>query len=105
MKRLVQAYFAEAKWFNNNYTPTMEEYMDAALVSSGYRMLTAISFIGMGCFATEKAFQWLIEDPKIVRASTIICRLMDDIVSSEVLFYSILQYANSTEESIYYIIV
>ncbi|KAE9588713.1 putative gamma-muurolene synthase [Lupinus albus] len=30
MKRVVQAYFAEAKWFKSNYTPTVEEYMSVA---------------------------------------------------------------------------
>ncbi|XP_027354358.1 (-)-germacrene D synthase-like [Abrus precatorius] len=83
MKRLVEAYLAEAIWFNSNYIPTMEEYMDVALVTSAYRMLIATAFLGMGSIATEKAFQWLTNDPKIVKASTIIGRLMDDIVSNE----------------------
>ncbi|XP_061353567.1 (-)-germacrene D synthase-like isoform X3 [Gastrolobium bilobum] len=83
MKRLAQAYFAEAKWLSSNYIPSMEEYMDVALVSCGYHMLIATAFIGMGDIATEKAFQWLTNDPKIVNASKIICRLMDDIVSNE----------------------
>ncbi|XP_061340524.1 (-)-germacrene D synthase-like [Gastrolobium bilobum] len=83
MKRLAQAYFAEAKWLSSNYTPSMEEYMDVAQVSSAYHMLTATAFIGMGDIATEKAFQWLTNDPKIVNSSKIIGRLMDDIVSNE----------------------
>ncbi|KAJ1441934.1 Terpenoid cyclases/protein prenyltransferase alpha-alpha toroid [Sesbania bispinosa] len=83
MIRLSQSYFAEAKWFNRNYIPTVEEYMGVALVSSGYHMLAVTSFIGMGSIATEKAFQWLTNNPKIVTASTIISRLMDDIVSHE----------------------
>lgn len=84
MKTLLQAYFVEAKWYNRNYTPTMEEYMGNALVSSGYRMLASTSFIGMGPIATEEAFQWLSNNPKILRASQIISRLMNDI-DSEVL--------------------
>ncbi|KAK4286040.1 hypothetical protein QN277_002652 [Acacia crassicarpa] len=83
MKSLVQAYFVEAKWYNSNYIPTMEEYMDNALVSSGYRMVMAITFIGMGPIATEQVFEWLSSNPKIVRTSQIISRLMDDIVSNE----------------------
>ncbi|KAK7313004.1 hypothetical protein VNO77_37321 [Canavalia gladiata] len=83
MKRLVQAYFAEAKWMNSNYTPTMEEYMAVAQVSSGYRVLTIMAFLGMGCIVTEKEFQWFSNDPKIIDAATKISRLMDDIVSSE----------------------
>ncbi|KAI9093358.1 hypothetical protein K1719_027372 [Acacia pycnantha] len=84
MKSLVRGYFVEAKWYDSNYTPTMEEYMDNALVTCGYRMLEATSFIGMGPIATEEAFQWLANNPKIVRASQIINRLMDDIVSNEI---------------------
>ncbi|KAK7257291.1 hypothetical protein RIF29_31159 [Crotalaria pallida] len=84
MKRVVQAYFAEAKWFNNsNYIPTVEEYMDVARVSSGYILLMAIVFVGMGSIVTENVFQWLANEPKIVSDSTSICRLMDDIVSNE----------------------
>ncbi|KAK7312995.1 hypothetical protein VNO77_37308 [Canavalia gladiata] len=83
MKRLVQAYFAEAKWLNRNYTPTMEEYMNVAQVSSGYHMVTTMAFVGMGCIVTENSFQWLTNGPKIIDAATKICRLMDDIVSNE----------------------
>ncbi|OIW05962.1 hypothetical protein TanjilG_11649 [Lupinus angustifolius] len=52
-------------------------------VSSGYMLLMSIIFVGMGSIATEKVFQWLSIRPKIVHASTLLCRLMDDIVSSE----------------------
>ncbi|XP_061375423.1 probable terpene synthase 2 [Gastrolobium bilobum] len=84
VKRLAKVYFVEAKWLNNNYTPTMEEYMDKALLSCGYHCLTAAAFIGVGCIATEEAFKWLTNDPKIVTASEVICRLMNDVVSNEI---------------------
>nr|QPL17962.1 terpene synthase [Lathyrus odoratus] len=83
MKRLVHAYFTEAKWFNSNFIPTMEEYIALGIVNSGYYLMTAASFIGMGCIATEEVFKWLINNPKIINASSIIARLMDDIVSNE----------------------
>ncbi|CAL0323348.1 unnamed protein product [Lupinus luteus] len=83
MKRVVQAYFVEAKWFKSNYTPTVEEYVSVARITSSYISLMSIAFIGMGSVATEKVFQWLRNGPKIVNASTILFRLMDDIVSSE----------------------
>ncbi|KDP39028.1 hypothetical protein JCGZ_00785 [Jatropha curcas] len=35
----------------------------------------------MGEIANKYAFEWVYNDPKIVRASTIVCRLMDDITS------------------------
>ncbi|RVW82879.1 Valencene synthase [Vitis vinifera] len=85
MKNLVRAYFHEAKWFHEGSIPTMEEYMRIALVTSGYHMLTTMSFIGMGEIVTKEAFDWVISDPKIITASAVICRLMDDISSYKVL--------------------
>ena len=84
MKQLVQSYFVEAQWFHKNYTPTLEEYMEIALVSSTYTMLTATSFLGMGDEVTPQVFDWLSKDPKIVRGSAVVCRLMDDVVSHKV---------------------
>uniref|UniRef100_A0A2C9U9Z6 Terpene synthase metal-binding domain-containing protein n=2 Tax=Manihot esculenta TaxID=3983 RepID=A0A2C9U9Z6_MANES len=83
MKRLVQAYLVEAKWFNKNYTPTVDEYMSIALLSCGYPLLTITAFVGVGDIATTEAFDWASKDPKILRAASMICRLMDDIVSHE----------------------
>jgi hypothetical protein len=84
MIRLVQAYFTEAQWLSRNYIPAVEEHMALGIVTSGYYLLTTASFIGMGCIATEEIFQWITNNPKIVHAAAIICRLMDDIVSNEV---------------------
>ncbi|KAJ6294154.1 hypothetical protein OIU76_022272 [Salix suchowensis] len=84
MKVLVHAYFNEAKWFHENHIPTMEEYMQVALVTSGYSMLTTISFIGMGDTVTKQAFDWVFSRPKMIRASETIGRLMDDVKSHKV---------------------
>uniref|UniRef100_A0A2N9GC24 Terpene synthase N-terminal domain-containing protein n=1 Tax=Fagus sylvatica TaxID=28930 RepID=A0A2N9GC24_FAGSY len=81
MKLLVRAYFDEAKWFHQDYIPTMEEYMHVALKTSGYPMLTAVSFLGMGDIVTKEAFDWIFSNPKIITASSVIGRLMDDIKS------------------------
>ncbi|KAK3427102.1 hypothetical protein EUGRSUZ_F03413 [Eucalyptus grandis] len=75
--------FTEAKWFHQGHVPTMEEYMAVALVTSAYEMLATTSFVGMGDLATQDAFDWLLSGPKMVKASTTICRLMDDIVSHQ----------------------
>ncbi|KAA8526909.1 hypothetical protein F0562_008862 [Nyssa sinensis] len=81
MKRQVRAYFAEAKWFHEEYIPTMEEYMCVALVSSGYPLLATTSFVGMGELATKEAFDWISGEPKILRAASTMARLLNDIVS------------------------
>ncbi|XVE50475.1 hypothetical protein DITRI_Ditri01bG0165100 [Diplodiscus trichospermus] len=81
MKQLSQAYFVEAKWYHEHYTPTVEEYMTNAIVSAGYIMVAITSFVGMGDIVTEEVFNWASTNPKIIKASGIISRLMDDIVS------------------------
>ncbi|KAK4566531.1 hypothetical protein RGQ29_002698 [Quercus rubra] len=81
MKRLARAYFDEAKWFYQNYIPTMEEYMHVALESSGIPILAITSFLGMGDIVTKEAFDWAFSNPKIITASSVIGRLMDDMKS------------------------
>ncbi|KAL6311327.1 hypothetical protein AAG906_025540 [Vitis piasezkii] len=81
MKSSVRAYLVEAKWFHGKYIPTIEEYMGIALVSIGVPMFTIFSFIGMGEIANKEVFDWVQQNPKIVRASSTIIRLMDDMAS------------------------
>ena len=38
----------------------------------------------MGDAVTKETFDWIFNEPKIVRASAIVCRLMDDMVSHKV---------------------
>ncbi|MBA0687514.1 hypothetical protein Goari_015044, partial [Gossypium aridum] len=81
-KQLPEAYMVEAiNWFHENYVPTMEEHMRNAILSAGYIMLTLASFIGMGDLVTPKIFNWASTNPKIIAASSIVARLMDDIAS------------------------
>ncbi|KAK9041757.1 hypothetical protein V6N11_016847 [Hibiscus sabdariffa] len=80
MKRKSQVYFAEAKWLHENYIPTMEEYMPIALMSCGYLNLTIACCVGLDDSITKEAFIWALNDPKILRASSTISRLMSDIV-------------------------
>lgn len=87
MKILVRAYFNEAKSFNMKQIPTMEEYMEVAIPSSGYPMLIAVSFVFMGEIVTKEAFEWIFSNPKVITASAVIARLMDDSGSHKVLIY------------------
>ena len=76
MKRQAESYFKEAGWLNKNYKPKYEEYMEVALTTSGYELLSTISFICMGDIATKEVFDWLSDCPKILKASSIICRAL-----------------------------
>ncbi|XP_056175825.1 (-)-germacrene D synthase-like isoform X2 [Syzygium oleosum] len=81
MKRQARYYFAEANWLHQQHKPTMDEYMSIAVVSSGYPLLAITSFVGMQDMVTKDDLDWLFNDPKILKASTVICRLMDDLAT------------------------
>ncbi|KAE8674434.1 (+)-delta-cadinene synthase isozyme A [Hibiscus syriacus] len=83
MKQACQAQYTEAKWLHEKYMPTLVEYLSVAFVSSCYPMLTIVSFVGMEDSIRKETFIWAFNDPKILRASTTICRLMDDVVSHQ----------------------
>nr|QWB49540.1 terpene synthase 6 [Aquilaria sinensis] len=73
----------EAKWYHQNFTPSVEEYMQVALVSVATSFLVPTLFIGMGEIATRDVFEWVGSYPKIIAAASIIPRLHDDIVGHE----------------------
>nr|E2E2N7.1 RecName: Full=Bicyclo-germacrene synthase; AltName: Full=Allo-aromadendrene synthase; AltName: Full=Geraniol synthase; AltName: Full=Limonene synthase; AltName: Full=Terpene synthase 4; Short=OvTPS4; AltName: Full=Terpinolene synthase [Origanum vulgare]ADK73618.1 terpene synthase 4 [Origanum vulgare] len=84
VKQSAVAFFEEAKWIYNNSIPTVEEYMKVAFVTCGYMMLSTTSLVGVGSDRVSKAdFDWIVNEPLIVRASCVICRLMDDLVGDE----------------------
>ncbi|EEF43762.1 Casbene synthase, chloroplast precursor, putative [Ricinus communis] len=82
-KELVKAYIVEAQWFSDGYVPLFDEYMRNGLITSGYRVLPAASFIGMENTVGAEDYKWVQSNPKIVRAAQMIGRLMNDIASHE----------------------
>ncbi|WMV34359.1 hypothetical protein MTR67_027744 [Solanum verrucosum] len=84
MKKLVRAYFKEAQWLNDdNHIPKYEEHMEISLVSAAYMMGSTTSLVGMEEFISKDTFEWLMNEPLIVRAASLISRAMDDIVGHE----------------------
>ncbi|KAJ0703357.1 putative germacrene-A synthase [Helianthus annuus] len=79
MKELNKSYMMEAKWRHDGYVPTVEEHKSVSFMSCGYKMLATSSFVGMS-MTTEEAFKWIKTYPPLVKASCVICRLMDDLV-------------------------
>ncbi|GKF89615.1 (-)-germacrene D synthase, partial [Tanacetum coccineum] len=43
-------------------------------------MLTIASFVGMGDMITDDSFKWVLTNPPLIKASSAICRIIDDIV-------------------------
>nr|QWB49544.1 terpene synthase 10 [Aquilaria sinensis]WBO38686.1 terpene synthase 15 [Aquilaria agallochum] len=80
MKGLVRSYHTEAVSFHTGHVQNFEEYLDNSAVSSGYPMLTVEALIGMGApYATKEALDWALKVPRIIKASSDICRLVDDL--------------------------
>ncbi|KAK1423397.1 hypothetical protein QVD17_18699 [Tagetes erecta] len=80
-KELVLNYLVEAKWLKERYMPTLEEYMSVSMVTGTYGLMIARSYVGREDTVTEDSFKWVATYPPIVKASSSIVRLMDDIVS------------------------
>ncbi|KAF3614573.1 putative nitrate transporter 1.4-like [Capsicum annuum] len=83
MKKLVRAYFKEAQWLNADYTPRYEEHMENALATSAYLMASITCLVGIEKFISRETFEWLKNDPLIVRAASLISKAMDDVVGYE----------------------
>nr|J7LP58.1 RecName: Full=Bifunctional sesquiterpene synthase 1; AltName: Full=Alpha-copaene synthase; AltName: Full=Delta-cadinene synthase; AltName: Full=Terpene synthase 1; Short=LdTPS1 [Phyla dulcis]AFR23368.1 alpha-copaene/delta-cadinene synthase [Phyla dulcis] len=83
IKTFARSYFLEAKWREEKYKPTTEEYMGLATKTCGYKSLIITSFLAMGDIPKREHFDWVLSDPDFVMASCIICRLADDIVGHE----------------------
>ena len=58
--------------------------MPIALTSCAYTFVITNSFLGMGDFATKEVFEWISDNPKVVKDASVICRLMDDMQGHEV---------------------
>ncbi|XP_056683474.1 (-)-drimenol synthase isoform X2 [Spinacia oleracea] len=85
MKAQCRGYFQEAKWCQEKYVPTYDEYLnDAAITTAGYTLMSGTTFLGMGEFATTEAFEWVTQTPKPVKASCIIGRLIGDMASYKI---------------------
>ena len=78
--------------------------MHVALESSGIPILAITSFLGMGDIVTKEAFDWAFSNPKIITASSVIGRLMDDMKSHKVCDQKILSsFTSQCERSITYV--
>lgn len=83
IKTLARFYFEESKWGVEGYVPTVEEHLQISMMTTTLSMLACASFAAMGEVATKEAFEWVTSFPTILKASSMICRILDDINSHE----------------------
>ncbi|CAI0422890.1 unnamed protein product, partial [Linum tenue] len=84
LKRMCRSYFVEARWRTEGYVPTVEEYKTDGYITGSSLSVPTSALLGMGAeIATREAFEWLTNEPMVVRALGAITRLQNDIVSHE----------------------
>ncbi|KAG6495380.1 hypothetical protein ZIOFF_043183 [Zingiber officinale] len=82
-KAIAIAYFEESKWGVDRYVPSLDEHLRVSLNSSACSFIICSMSLGMGEVATKEVFEWYSSFPKLVEASSVICRLLNDIRSHE----------------------
>ncbi|KAK2447436.1 putative terpene synthase [Trifolium repens] len=78
--KLAKSYLVEAKWCNEGFIPTYDEYKVNGIISSSLP-LQILSFLGLGEFSNKELLDWIFSHPKIINAASAIGRLADDISS------------------------
>ncbi|KAJ6854549.1 TPS4 [Populus alba x Populus x berolinensis] len=79
---LCKSYLLEAKWYFSGYTPTLQEYMDNAWISISAPVILVHAYFYVSNPTTEEASQFMEEYPDIIRWSSMILRLADDLGTS-----------------------
>ena len=74
----------EAKWYYNGYTPTLKEYIDNAWISISAPVILVHAYFFVVNPIKEEALFFLEEYPSIIRQSSILLRLADDLGTSSV---------------------
>ena len=83
--RLFNAFLVEAKWFASGHSPTTEEYLKTAIVSSGVQVWMSHTFFLLGEGITAQSVANLENIPDIVSSAASILRLWDDLGSAQVI--------------------
>ncbi|XVE51203.1 hypothetical protein DITRI_Ditri02bG0020800 [Diplodiscus trichospermus] len=78
-----RALFLEAKWYNEGYTPSLEEYLGNALISSGGILISVHSMLSVGYeIADDETVFSLGKNQDLVYNISVITRLCNDLGTS-----------------------
>ncbi|KAE8077315.1 hypothetical protein FH972_015887 [Carpinus fangiana] len=80
---LCRSYLLEAKWYYNRYTPSFQEYIENAWVSISAPVVLVHAYFLVTNPVTKEALDCLEQYPDIIRWSSIILRLADDLGTSK----------------------
>ncbi|KAK2644276.1 hypothetical protein Ddye_019471, partial [Dipteronia dyeriana] len=77
-----KALFVEAKWYNKGYTPTLQEYLCNAWISSSSSVFVVHSFFSIMNEPTKEMGLLLDKNQDLVYNSSLIIRLCNDLATS-----------------------
>ncbi|XXG62969.1 hypothetical protein AAC387_Pa05g1251 [Persea americana] len=79
---LCKAYFVEAKWYHNGYTPTLEEYLNNGIFSISGPVILSHAYFSMRLKVTKEVLDGIENTADLIRFSSTILRLCDDMGTS-----------------------
>ncbi|CAK7349935.1 unnamed protein product [Dovyalis caffra] len=79
---LCRAYLQEARWYHAGYKPTLKEYLGNAWMSISTPLVLGHAFFFITNPITEEASKCIMEYPDIIRYSSLIFRLANDLGTS-----------------------
>nr|AIO10970.1 limonene synthase [Eleutherococcus trifoliatus] len=80
--KLCKAYFTEAKWFHQGYKPTLDEYLDNAVVSIAAPIMLFCSYFLTTDKITVDALNYIDKLPSIMWCPSMLLRLTNDLGTS-----------------------
>lgn len=92
MVDLCRSFMLEAKWFYTGYKPSFQEYIENAWISIAAPVVLVHAYFLVTNPITKEALECLEGYPDIIRWSSLIVRLTDDLGTSKV---RVLQIASS----------
>lgn len=81
---MFEAFLAEAKWFNKEYVPSLEEYLVNGVTTGGTYMALVHSFFLMGQGVNKQTLALMEPYPDLFTFSGKILRLWDDLGTARV---------------------
>ncbi|XP_023513205.1 terpene synthase 10-like [Cucurbita pepo subsp. pepo] len=79
---LCKAFLIEANWYYTNYKPTFQEYLDNAWISVSGSLILVHAYIFATNSIMKETLECLVDYPDILRHSSMIFRLTNDLTSS-----------------------
>ncbi|KAJ9139583.1 hypothetical protein P3X46_030307 [Hevea brasiliensis] len=80
---LCKSYLLEAEWYHSGYKPSLHEYLDNAWVSISAPLLLVYAYFAVPNQITKEASECILDYPNIVKWSSLITRLADDLGTSK----------------------